>query len=147
MCNLHEFYNKQPDLFDKEIELTSVYEVLNKSSIMRTVRHIDLTGGEPFLKKNLKHFINKLYELPSVDLVSINTNGLLSNKIIYDVKWLLANLKKYQRFSLSISIDGIGGLHDSIRGVPGAFDKIDQTVTGLSDCRLAILNSNYDQMP
>ena len=140
MCNLHEFYHKQPYLFQKEIELTSVYEALSKSSVMRTVSHIDLTGGEPFLKNGLKYFINKLYELPSVDLVSINTNGLLSHKIITDVKWILANLTKCQRFSLSISIDGIGGLHDSIRGVPGAFGKIEQTVAGLSD-----LQARYPQ--
>ena len=132
MCNLHEFYHKQPELFQKELELASVYEALDKSSVMRTVRHIDLTGGEPFLKKGLKNFINKLYELPSVDLVSINTNGFLSNKIIDDVEWILARLKERQRFFLSVSIDGIGSVHDGIRGVPGAFDKIDQTVTGLS---------------
>jgi len=140
MCNLHEYYLSHPDLFVKEVDLRLVGNILRESSVLRTVRHIDLTGGEPFLKKGLRHFIKQLFCLPSIDLVSVNTNGLLSNKIIDDVQWILAHLKTGQRFSLSISIDGIGKLHDRIRGVPGAFNKIEKTVASLSK-----LNAQYEQ--
>jgi Fe-coproporphyrin III synthase len=132
MCNLHKHYQKHPDLFGKEVDLALVSDTLKKSSVLRNVHHIDLTGGEPFLKKDLKQFIKQLFDLPSVDLVSINTNGLLPNKITDDVQWILAHLKTDQRFSISISIDGIGELHDTIRGVPGSFDKIEKTVASLS---------------
>lgn len=135
MCNLHEFYREQPDLAGKEIDLTIMLDALKKSSVLRTIRHIDLTGGEPFLRKGLKHFIKKLFGLPAIDLITINTNGILSSKIPDDVEGILAELKEYQRFSLSISIDGIGSLHNSIRGVPKAFDRIEKTIAALTKLR------------
>jgi radical SAM protein with 4Fe4S-binding SPASM domain len=135
MCNLHALYREQPDLADKEIDLKLMIDALMKSSVLRNIRHIDLTGGEPFLRKDLKHFIKKLFGLPAIDLISINTNGILSRKIFDDVQGILAELKEYQRFSLSISIDGIGALHNSIRGVPNAFEKIEKTIAGLTKLR------------
>ncbi len=135
MCNLHKFYGERPDLAGKEIDLTIILEALEESSVLKTIRHIDLTGGEPFLRKDLKSFINRLFRLPAIDLITINTNGILSNKIVDDVEGILAELKAYQRFSMSISIDGIGSLHDTIRGVPGAFEKVEKTIAGLSEMR------------
>jgi radical SAM protein with 4Fe4S-binding SPASM domain len=135
MCNLHNFYSERPDLYGKEIELENLFNALKHSSIIRTIRHIDLTGGEPFVRKNLQDFIRLLFGLPVVDLVTINTNGILSKKIVDDVKSILSVLKSHQRFSLSISIDGIGSLHDTIRGVPGIVEKVEKTIELLSKLR------------
>lgn len=135
MCNIFEFYNDRPELRAQEIDFGLLLERLGKSMVLKTVSHIDLTGGEPFLNKDLGTFISGLFELPAVDFVSINTNGFLTAKIISDVEAVLSKLKVHQRFSLSISIDGIGVLHDSIRGVPGAFDKVDKTVAALKQLR------------
>ncbi len=132
MCDLHKFYSKRPDLAGKEIDLPTVFDALKNSSVIRTIKHIDLTGGEPFLRKDLKDFINNLFDLPNIDLITINTNGILSNKIVDDVEGILKKLKKKQKFYLSISIDGVGSLHDKIRGVPGIFSKIEKTITALS---------------
>ena len=135
MCNLHDYYRKQPDLFAKEIDLALLFHALKRSSLMQTVRHIDLTGGEPFLRKDLQHFIKKLFILPAVDLITMNTNGLLTSKITADVDGIVKGIKANQRFSLSISIDGIGAVHDKIRGVPGAFNKVAKTIAALSKLR------------
>jgi len=135
MCNLHEFYHERPDLSGKEIDLASVLEALKNSSILRTVRHIDLTGGEPFLRQDLKHFISSLFDLHDIDFISINSNGILTKKIVDDVEGILAGTRGNQRFSLSISIDGIGSLHDKIRGITGAFERIEKTIASLSKLR------------
>ena len=135
MCNLHNLYREQPDLAHKEIDLAIILDALKKSSVLRNISHIDLTGGEPFLRKGLKHFINELFRLPAIDLVTINTNGILTSKILDDVGGILSELNERQRFSLSVSIDGIGNLHDTIRGVPRAFNRIDKTVAALSKLR------------
>jgi radical SAM protein with 4Fe4S-binding SPASM domain len=131
MCNLHEFYRDQPDLVGKESDLTAVIEHLKTSLTLKSISHIDLTGGEPFIRKDLQRFISQLFDLPAVDLVTINTNGILTKKIADDVTVILAGLKPHQRFSLSVSIDGIGDLHDTIRGVPGIFSKIEKTIAAL----------------
>lgn len=135
MCNIFEFYNDRPELRTQEIDFGLLLEKLGKSDVLKTVTHIDLTGGEPFLNKYLGKFISGLFELPAVDFVTINTNGFLTAKIVSDVESILSKLKAHQRFSLSISIDGIGALHDSIRGVPGAFDKVENTVAALKQLR------------
>jgi len=132
MCNLHEFYQKRPELSGKELDLLKMLDRIRESRILRSISHIDLTGGEPFLRKDLRQFINGLFALPSIDLITVNTNGMLTNKIVEDVAGIVAALKSHQRFSLSISIDGVGSLHDSIRGVPGAFDRVEKTVALLS---------------
>jgi Fe-coproporphyrin III synthase len=132
MCNLHEYYQEYPELSGKEFNLLQMLDRIKESRILRSIRHIDLTGGEPFLRNDLKQFINGLFALPAIDQISINTNGMLTNKIVEDVAEIVEGLKNYQHFSLSISIDGIGSLHDSIRGVPGAFDRVEKTVARLS---------------
>jgi radical SAM protein with 4Fe4S-binding SPASM domain len=135
MCNIHEFYTEHPDMHDKEIDFSLLLNRLKRSKVLKTINHIDLTGGEPFLRKDLQQLVTGLFGLPAVDFVSINTNGFLTGKIASDVEGILASLKEHQRFSLSVSIDGIGTLHDTIRGVPGAFDKIEETVSVLKNLR------------
>lgn len=135
MCNIHECYTEQPDLFGEEIDFALLLDRLAQSRCLHDVHHIDLTGGEPFLKKDLRQFIIGLYGLPAVEFVSINTNGILTRKITDDVTGILASLNKSQRFSLSVSIDGIGTLHDTIRGVPGAFETIVTTIGELKKLR------------
>lgn len=135
MCNIHEFYSEQPDLQDKEINFALLLDRLKQSKVLKSISHIDLTGGEPFLKKDLQQFISGLFGLSAVDFVSINTNGILTGKIADDVERVLVSLKGQQRFSLSVSIDGIGALHDEIRGVPGAFEKIEKTIDLLKKLR------------
>ena len=135
MCNIFEFYNDRPELHAQEIDFSLLLEKLVKSEILKTVTHIDLTGGEPFLNNDLGKFISGLFELPAVDFVTINTNGFLTSKIVGDVEGILSKLNDHQHFSLSVSIDGIGALHDSIRGVPGAFDKVEKTVAALNKLR------------
>lgn len=132
MCNLHEFYQERPELSGKEFDLIEMLDRVRESSILGSINHIDLTGGEPFLKKDLKRFIIGLFALPAIDLITVNTNGMLTTKIVEDVAEIIEVLKSHQRFSLSISIDGIGSLHDTIRGVPGAFDRVEKTVAVLS---------------
>jgi len=131
MCNIFEFYNDRPELRAQEIDFGLLLERISNSEVLKSVTHFDLTGGEPFLNKDLGMFISGLFELPAVDYVTINTNGFLTMKIVSDVEGILSKLKAHQRFSLSVSIDGIGAVHDSIRGVPGTFARVENTVAAL----------------
>jgi len=135
MCDIHKFYGEMPDLFNKEIGLPMIFKRLEESKVIRAISHIDLTGGEPFLKKDLKDFIIELFRLPKINLITINTNGMLTNKITADVSAILDTLNGEKRFSVSVSIDGIGELHDKIRGVAGAFTKVENTIAVLKELR------------
>jgi radical SAM protein with 4Fe4S-binding SPASM domain len=135
MCDIHKFYGDTPALNNKEMGLSKIFMRLKESKIIKAINHIDLTGGEPFLKKDLKDFIIELFGLPNIHLITINTNGLLVNKIMDDVNAILETLKNKKRFSVSVSLDGVGETHDKIRGVTGAFAKVDNTVNGLKKLR------------
>ena len=135
MCDIHKFYGETPDLRNKEIDFTTIFTRLKESKIIKQINHMDLTGGEPFLKKDLKDFIIELFGLPKINLISINTNGLLTDKITDDANTILETLSREKCFSISVSIDGIGELHDRIRGVLGAFAKVEKTIDRLKKLR------------
>ncbi len=135
MCGIYDIYAHNPDLIHKELPLSAVLARLKESSLMRKISHIDLTGGEPFLKEGLKDFIAGVFELKNIKLVSINTNGLLTDSITGDCEYILSVINPKKHFSVSISIDGIGDIHDRIRGFPGAFANVENTISRLKILR------------
>ncbi|MBF0557410.1 MAG: radical SAM protein [Nitrospirae bacterium] len=136
MCNIHKLYKEKPGLCNNELELPALLEKLKESEVIKKINHIDLTGGEPFIKEHLDDFIIGLFRLPNINLVTINTNGLLPDKIISAVSGILKSLPNGKFFSVSVSMDGIGEVHDRIRGIEGAFDRVEKTLAGLKDLRI-----------
>ncbi len=59
------------------------------------VKKIRITGGEPFVRKNLIDFLGELSDIPGIEHIHITTNGtLLTNKIdmLYDLGIRSVNL-------------------------------------------------------
>lgn len=84
---------------------------------------LNLTGGEPFLRKDIHEIISYFYKYcPNLCLVNIPTNGILTSEILNVLRKIL-NLKKIP-FHLTLSLDGLEDQQDLIRGVPGMFRKI-----------------------
>jgi MoaA/NifB/PqqE/SkfB family radical SAM enzyme len=87
----------------------------------RALREINLTGGEPLLREDLADIVRVMQATcPGVRIV-LSTNGLLPER-------LEAFLVSVERVAVRISLDGLDGLHDRIRGVPGAFEKVLQSL-------------------
>lgn len=135
MCDLHGFYPERPELRSEEMDLHTLLGRLRQSRLISRIDHIDLTGGEPFLRAGLKEFVLGLFEMPNIKEVSINSNGLETRRIAGDVEEILRCLGPGKRFSLSLSIDGIGALHDRIRGRDGAFARLSNTAAILRELR------------
>tara|TARA_Y100000310_G_scaffold343159_1_gene449530 strand:+ start:45843 stop:46925 length:1083 start_codon:yes stop_codon:yes gene_type:complete len=77
--------------------------------------YLDLAGGEPTIVPDLMERIKYASErIPYVHLVS---NGFLIDKK------RAIEFSKSSISEISISIDGIGGTHEKIRGVKGAYEK------------------------
>lgn len=104
-----------------------------------SLRSVNVTGGEPFLRKDLLELVETLRETcPRADVV-ISTNGLMGDYIVAVMRRLDHGPR---RVGLAISVDGIGDMHDEMRGVPGAFAKAQATLrrlaeSGLGGVRLA----------
>lgn len=77
---------------------------------------INLTGGEPILRKDWSEIGKKIRDL-GIDL------SLLSNGLAIDDK-TVSILRKLEVYAMAISLDGgTSKTHDSIRGIKGSFDK------------------------
>lgn len=73
---------------------------------------IDISGGEPFLSKNVERFLDKLVK----DNIIKNINlGVVTNGTTLPSDAVFNALSKSKRLFLTISIDGIGPINDYFR--------------------------------
>ena len=93
-----------------------------------------ISGGEPFLRKDLAKIIQMFYLNNGIRDVRIPTNGLPTVQTIQIVKEILQTCPELQ-LEVDVSIDGLGETHDRIRGVPGNFEKALITITELQALR------------
>lgn len=105
-----------------------------------SLRTINITGGEPFLRKDLVEVIRQVHKAAPKSRIVISSNGFLTDR----VKQAMSEIQKFHpNMGIGVSIDGIGETHDKVRGVKGSFDKAIATVKavkslGISDIRLGM---------
>lgn len=131
MCNIW----KKRDDNKKEVEMETFLNTIKQSQILNKIFHFDITGGEPFLRDDIADFIYNLFALPSVKLITLNTNGLLTNKICYDVESILKKIPENKKFSISISLDGTGQIYSKIRGIKDGYEIVLNTIENLVKIR------------
>jgi len=117
-CLTCDFWKKEK----KELQAI----VLKK--LPESLKEIDITGGEPFLHSNLTEILKMVKNRCPRSRVLITTNGLLLPKIKKIVPKLL---KIDKNLAFRVSLDGIGDVHDQIRGVKNAFKIAKETLAFL----------------
>ena len=114
------------ELTTDEIELAS--------RSMGYLQYVTLGGGEPFLRNDLEDICAIFYRNNKTRYFSIPTNGLLPSVIAERTKNILFKCPNAV-LRVSLSIDGIGELHDAIRGTQGNFSKAEETYALLNGLR------------
>lgn len=92
-------------------------------------------GGEPFLRKDIADICELFYRNNRVDNITIPTNGADTGNIEKGVRNILDKIGNTY-LNINFSLDGIGEMHDEIRGVSGAFNNVIRSynvVKGLKD--------------
>ncbi|MCB0762321.1 MAG: GTP 3',8-cyclase MoaA [Flavobacteriales bacterium] len=89
-CNLRCYYC-MPECgidFVQRKELLSYEEMLRLAQIHADmgVNKVRITGGEPFVRKDLLPFINRLSAIPGIDEVHVTTNGTVSAGMVSQFK-------------------------------------------------------------
>jgi len=115
-----------------------------------SLRSINVTGGEPFLREDLVEVIRKIHEAAPSSRMVISSNGFMTNRIAS----LMAEMRRFHpKLGIGISVDGLDSVHDGVRGVKGAFKKAISTVEavkaeGIEDVRIGmtILRENCGQI-
>jgi MoaA/NifB/PqqE/SkfB family radical SAM enzyme len=81
-----------------------------------------LSGGEPLLRDDLVEIVELFYRHNGIKTVNFPTNGLLADRIVSEVGRLAEACPKLA-IHLNFSVDGLGEVHDRIRGLPGSFER------------------------
>jgi len=103
---------------------------------------LDLSGGEPFLRKDIDQICHRFVRTNKVRFINIPTNAIQTSVIEKSIQNILSAKEQF-RLNIAVSLDGIGETHDRIRGVPGNYKKALATIEALqnirkSDDRLAL---------
>jgi MoaA/NifB/PqqE/SkfB family radical SAM enzyme len=136
-CNIWKIYNDNPLLLKDELSLNE-YDSIFKN-IGDSIIWYNLSGGEPFLRKDLSQICKIMYENSNPKFFTIPTNGLLPKLIIEKTKGILDYCEDV-KLVLNVSVDEINSKHDEIRGVEGNFKKIVETIQGLKELKLEYKN-------
>ncbi len=130
-CLIWKFYEERPELAPDELSLHEVDRVFRS---MGKVAFFNVSGGEPFLRDDLPDIVILAVNRLRPNIVHIPTNALTPERIERDVIKMLGHIDKTSpgvKLSVKPSLDGLYEQHDEIRGVPGAFDKVIETIERL----------------
>jgi len=106
-------------------------ELRKLSESMPRFSDLWISGGEPFLRRDLAEIIHLFYTNNGIRDVRIPTNGLPTAQTLAIVKKILNSCPDVQ-LEVDMSIDGFQEIHDRIRGVPGNYESSLLTLTDLS---------------
>ncbi|MGD2248865.1 MAG: radical SAM protein [Candidatus Methanofastidiosia archaeon] len=123
ICNIWKKYKENPEKQKEELTLEEIESIFTHFDLS----WISLTGGEPFLRKDLADIIITVKEHnPHLHVLSIPTNGSLPG-IIYKVITKILDETDIANVIISVSVDGDQKLHNTLRGVPGLWEKAQKT--------------------
>lgn len=74
----------------------------------------NITGGEPFIRTDLKDIVRELYK--KSDRIVISTNGFFTDRIV-DLA------KEFPQIGIRISIEGLEKTNNEIRGLENGFQR------------------------
>ena len=109
-------------------ELTTK-EIDKISKNFKNILWLQIGGGEPFIRRDVPEICSSF---SYVDNITIPTNCLLSVKRAME-EILIGN--DTSNFIITLSLDGVGKLHDEIRGIAGNFEKFNKNYVELDKLR------------
>src|SRR5271157_2477350 len=121
-CNLrcrHCYQNDYSNATESSLEeLKTIADKINYTlSVWKKEGRVAITGGEPFIHKDLIRLLQYLDQQPSVNKISVLTNGTLIKNYITSLKALT------KLHYIQLSLEGGREINDRIRG-QGVFDKV-----------------------
>lgn len=103
------------------------------------LRFLLISGGEPFLRKDLPEIVERCFRATSCLNVTIPTNGLRTAEILSALR-RICGISPALSVGFSVSLDGFGPLHDRLRGVPGVYAAALRTLGGAKGLRAEFPN-------
>ena len=136
-CNAncgHCFDHQQRTEIGRQHEL-GLEQIERLSKQLGHVAHISLTGGEPFLRHDLAEIVTTYYRNAGVRSFSLHSNGSFPERIATVVRTILPQAPA-ARLTVTLSIDALENEHDQLRGMPGLYRKLAQSIEQLKQIRI-----------
>lgn len=127
-CQIGLEYQANPKRAERDLNVDEIEKIFES---MGHVYFFNISGGEPFLRKDLPEIIRLACKYLRPQIIHIPTNAIASETVRDLTIRSLQIIHQYDpKLSLTVkpSIDGIGSLHDKIRGVPGNFRQLKKTI-------------------
>src|SRR5574342_202367 len=130
ICNMkceHCFYwqnlNRPDDLtFD---------EIVSLSQQLGPIENLNLSGGEPFLRKEFGAICRQFIRQNGVQEIYVPTNGYFTDKTITQIQETLQE-QSLRLFVVELSLDGMPEFHDHFRAAKNSFARAMQTYDALA---------------
>lgn len=140
MCNI-----KPPHIGKKQTNKDlSLKEIKATLGSLPDTLLLTLSGGEPTLRDDLPRIIGYASQHNKVQMVSLPTNGILTERICKIARKTLDRLQGNTHLRITLSVLGIGKLHDRIVQVPGSFDSLTETYRRLQEMAQGHRKLNID---
>jgi MoaA/NifB/PqqE/SkfB family radical SAM enzyme len=97
-------------------------EIRKVSASLGRLLWLAFSGGEIFLREDLVEITKAFYENNKPVIILLPTNGLLPDRIAEQTEAILKHCTK-STVAVKLSLDGPEDVHDTLRGVAGAFQK------------------------
>ncbi|MBN1906771.1 MAG: radical SAM protein, partial [Deltaproteobacteria bacterium] len=135
MCNIWRIPKEEPELsIDEWLKFLS-------DDFLSDVRELDITGGEPFLLDEIDRLFSGITTLSRKNLkkmksVAVTTNGFLTDRVIEKTEKILRDFSKAGLDLVMVcALDAIGEVHEKIRNVKDAFNRVNSTIDKLCELR------------
>lgn len=113
MCNIWENpSDPKTEIQPKDLEILPAFKFVN------------ITGGEPFVRRDLEDIVEVMYR--KSDRIVVSTSG-------YHYKRILKLAERFPKIGIRVSIEGLSQRNDDLRGREGGFDRGMKTLLGLKE--------------
>ena len=140
-CDIWKIYPAEKDRLKEELTVEEIERIF---ASVGEVYFFNISGGEPFLRKDIVDIVRVGAEQLNPTVVHIPTNALSPQRIAGLTEEILVGLRTWSpgtKLTLKPSFDGVGEFHDWVRGIPGNYDKLIETLGLLRDLR-----AKYDHL-
>lgn len=138
-CQIGAMFCQDPTRPEKDLSLEEIEKIFKS---MKPVYFFNMSGGEPFMRKDLPEIVELACKYLKPRVIHTPTNAILSDRIIENTEKIINIVRAYDPtvpVTVKPSIDGVGDKHDEIRGVKGNFKCLLKTIEGLKK-----LEEKYD---
>ncbi|MGE9294005.1 MAG: radical SAM/SPASM domain-containing protein [Puniceicoccales bacterium] len=134
-CNIGLLYRENPKLTQDELKLDEIEKIF-KSIGPGHIYFFNISGGEPFLRKEIPEIVRLALRYLKPAIIHSPTNALMPDIIAQRVEAIMGIIEEEApgtHFTIKPSFDAVGEKHDVIRGVKGNFDRLLKTIEKLKD--------------